>query len=378
MSKILRRPMFRGGRVDSRGTGITSGLGYATGGRVGYKQGNFVTGADLLRLAEEKGTTLGPINPKSIYTNQPSIGAGFNFLTTPSISKPKIDIVSSDLNFNEDEDPLTKLLNEAVKTKTDAETLSSTAPVYDETETEGGALDVSNLIKKEEDKDKDKEKNKIIKDDDDTTTVGLKDFETNAAEYAKLLGIEKARSRDIGDMLARISASALKRPARGEKRGLTDVLADFMSEEAKAPSRSEAIEQAAAKLAISGKQAADLAFSKAQLKAYTDAYRTYAPAKEVKLYEFLKKRVGEQDALRIALGGEKNFATLLNKRAKDLGLPKLPTDSFKNVVREFYGESYEGDLPNIDQSELDGVYTIPGTSRIVIYDKGKLRKDTTY
>ena len=28
MSRILRRPMFRGGRVDSRGTGIASGLGY--------------------------------------------------------------------------------------------------------------------------------------------------------------------------------------------------------------------------------------------------------------------------------------------------------------------------------------------------------------
>lgn len=43
MSKVLRRPMFRGGRVDSRGTGITSGLmddtGYADGGRVGYKDG---------------------------------------------------------------------------------------------------------------------------------------------------------------------------------------------------------------------------------------------------------------------------------------------------------------------------------------------------
>ena len=36
MSRILRRPMFRGGRVDSRGTGITSGLSYAKGGRVGY------------------------------------------------------------------------------------------------------------------------------------------------------------------------------------------------------------------------------------------------------------------------------------------------------------------------------------------------------
>ena len=38
MSKILRRPMFRGGPVDSRGTGITANLGYATGGRVGLNQ----------------------------------------------------------------------------------------------------------------------------------------------------------------------------------------------------------------------------------------------------------------------------------------------------------------------------------------------------
>jgi hypothetical protein len=34
--------MFRGGRVDSRGTGITSGLGYNAGGRVGYNKGNLV------------------------------------------------------------------------------------------------------------------------------------------------------------------------------------------------------------------------------------------------------------------------------------------------------------------------------------------------
>jgi hypothetical protein len=39
MSRILRRPMFRGGRVDSRGTGITSGLGYNNGGRVGFSNG---------------------------------------------------------------------------------------------------------------------------------------------------------------------------------------------------------------------------------------------------------------------------------------------------------------------------------------------------
>ena len=45
MSKILRRPMFRGGPVDSRGTGITSGL--MDGGRVGYEKGNLVLGGDL-------------------------------------------------------------------------------------------------------------------------------------------------------------------------------------------------------------------------------------------------------------------------------------------------------------------------------------------
>ena len=39
--------MFRGGAVDSRGTGITSGLGYEAGGRVGYQKGDLVLGGDL-------------------------------------------------------------------------------------------------------------------------------------------------------------------------------------------------------------------------------------------------------------------------------------------------------------------------------------------
>ena len=39
MSRILRRPMFRGGKVSSYGTGIASGLGYNDGGRVEYANG---------------------------------------------------------------------------------------------------------------------------------------------------------------------------------------------------------------------------------------------------------------------------------------------------------------------------------------------------
>ena len=48
MSRILRRPMFRGGPVSSYGTGIASGL--ANGGRVGYatdQAGGIVLGKDL-------------------------------------------------------------------------------------------------------------------------------------------------------------------------------------------------------------------------------------------------------------------------------------------------------------------------------------------
>jgi len=50
---IFRRPMFRGGKVDSRGTGITSGLSYNKGGRVGYEPGGQVTGGSLLQRAKD-------------------------------------------------------------------------------------------------------------------------------------------------------------------------------------------------------------------------------------------------------------------------------------------------------------------------------------
>ena len=93
MSRILRRPMFRGGPVDSRGTGITANLGYNNGGRVGYKDRGFVvqppsasglfsiqdilkqtgapmTGKQILEFAKDKQLNLGrdfKINPYSKY-----------------------------------------------------------------------------------------------------------------------------------------------------------------------------------------------------------------------------------------------------------------------------------------------------------------------
>ena len=52
MSRILRRPMFRGGRVNSYGTGIASCL--ANGGRVGFLNGG-TSGGEFLKKARMRG-----------------------------------------------------------------------------------------------------------------------------------------------------------------------------------------------------------------------------------------------------------------------------------------------------------------------------------
>ena len=62
MSRILRRPMFRGGRVDSRGTGITSGLSYQKGGRVGLKTGGQLNQEALDKIMGKRGTLIGDVN----------------------------------------------------------------------------------------------------------------------------------------------------------------------------------------------------------------------------------------------------------------------------------------------------------------------------
>jgi hypothetical protein len=67
-------------------------------------------------------------------------------------------------------------------------------------------------------------------------------------DYIKMLGGDKARRRDLGDMFARASASFL---GTG---GVREGLAEFMkSEAASGPSRREKIEQAAATLDIKDK-----------------------------------------------------------------------------------------------------------------------------
>jgi len=100
MSKILRRPMFRGGPVDSRGTGITSGLGYEAGGRVGYNMGGgqFKTGAQIVKAQEKK-----PFLNDLIY----SAGMPFPYERTT----PLKNIELTDTSVEEEETPKGDVLN---------------------------------------------------------------------------------------------------------------------------------------------------------------------------------------------------------------------------------------------------------------------------
>ena len=80
MSRILRRPMFRGGKViDSRGTGITSGL--MDGGRVGLANGGVgeTLGGDLYANV--------PINLSNLANTRFSAGMPFAYDITPTKDK---------------------------------------------------------------------------------------------------------------------------------------------------------------------------------------------------------------------------------------------------------------------------------------------------
>jgi len=269
MSKILRRPMFRGGRVDSRGTGITANLGYNNGGRVGYKEKGFVDGGDIaanLNLFSPNFKTQ-DFYEKQIEANKyiPKYNTMEDFLKAYETDRDQKeetadmymgtefgtntfeDQVRTDADYAASEEGKKKFLYEA-KTKQD-----------DEIRKANKYRDADNQIITKLDKDI-KQKKELTADQERIALLEqqLKDIEndkTNEAstdidtkEMIKMLGGDKARRRDVGDMLAGASAAFL---------GTGDVkegFAEFMAQQAASgPSRLEKIEQAAATLDIKDK-----------------------------------------------------------------------------------------------------------------------------
>ena len=97
MSRILRRPMFRGGgKVSSYGNGIASGMGYAGGGRVNLvKGGNPLSNRALVNLgggggAPTQSTIGGNILNKNVGKISGIAQKGANLLKSPAFSEAGI------------------------------------------------------------------------------------------------------------------------------------------------------------------------------------------------------------------------------------------------------------------------------------------------
>jgi hypothetical protein len=302
MSRILRRPMFRGGgTVDSYGKGITAPLvpGYQGGGQIGggivygkpMADGRFgfekpiipnftmpnniltnvekslgtgtgiTTGADLLRQANQK------LRSDNAYTIPPGVAMKETETTTDSDEGSKtIDTTGTDQIgiFTEDNDLLTSIDSEgnytfnegpSVETKNFFEGLLEPGVyVGDELKekrkkealegvdrTSGNDLPPS--LRNQLDFDPKTELKKETELEEGTQISAKDAIAENQALFAELLGSDKARGQDIGDMLLRFSGSGGN--TIGEK------FQNYVrAESAAGPSRSEKIKQTAAGLAI--------------------------------------------------------------------------------------------------------------------------------
>jgi hypothetical protein len=333
MSNILRRPMFRGGgKVSSYGNGIASGLAKPKRGLVdepgGYAGENFLISQGLYdeflrgKPVGTSTTTGGNILSQNIKPMQgpnlsPQMQAIQNRLATSGMGTARNRFLQGALNLGGKfmgANPLTAMAGltaatfvpvgimaaaNAPETIEELQVMQQYGPI-DEGFTEdmikqyeadraearrtgtplgtGGTGLTSSDEELQKILDSQIKKTNIaeVPQDDEfkNTIIDTEEPELTVNDYIDLLGGKQARRRDIGDMLGRASAAFLKRPARGETRGITEALGDFMeTETAAGPGRREKIEQTAAMLDIKERQASKRAKEQVELFKGQEDYR---------------------------------------------------------------------------------------------------------
>jgi hypothetical protein len=325
MSNILRRPMFRGGgKVSSYGTGIASGLAKPKrglvdepGGYAGFSNlaqflanqaAGIQTGGNILSqtVGKVQGPSLSPqmqaiqdrLNPqpKSVMgrtIGQRLLDTGGRFVgrfpalsTTGLIAAAFAPVAGlaaanapetiEELQVMQQYGPIDEGFTEDMIKQYEAdraEARRTGTPLG----TGGTGLTSSDEeLQKILDSQIKKTNIAEVPQDDEfkNTIIDTEEPELTVNDYIDLLGGKQARRRDIGDMLGRASAAFLKRPARGETRGITEALGDFMeTETAAGPGRREKIEQTAAMLDIKERQASKRAKEQVELFKGQEDYR---------------------------------------------------------------------------------------------------------
>jgi hypothetical protein len=354
MSRILRRPMFRGGPVDSRGSGITSGLDKPKRGLVNEPGGyaGEKSGMDFLRnaLLGERFT-----NPNYVSPMKFKSGTGFGFMTperqSPGLIKigegisernPRFDT----LGIDELSKPVTYgASQEADMKKSDLEMGEGDVDLSEEDKKGLNEFYESIGVKEKVEDYKGGEPDKIEKTDkiiDLSNTEGTGGNEEESTEltvkdYIKMLGGDKARRRDTSDLLAQASAAFL---GTGSVR---EGLSEFMNKvAASGPGRLEKIEQAAASLDIKDKIASKRAD------------------------EQLKTLLGKADyeamlKLRMSDPSLQSFETNLVDTAKSLGKSYKNIGVIGNTINKKYGSGSFGGEVSDDTNYVEGKYYIQDT-----------------
>jgi len=342
MSRILRRPMFRGGRVDGRGTGITSGLGYEKGGRVGYKTGaivsmppkaaNMIPEGNILQRALSRIKNFA--NNPNVLTNQAirTMGPKMSMAAPLAIGAPigmgiagLADFVTRSTDTPEAyayrkkaqrENPYMNMetdviINEDGTMTTEGSIVQDEINRLDQGEKYGffprggrkqrledlgltGKFDPStgeriNEIIEDQIKNDTKKnyKDTFGKTDnkEESTEISKADLEERQKLFADLLGGKKARGEDISNMLMSFAGKALKPEAT-----VKGAFGEFFEEEAKRPSSKTKIDQAAAQLAINDYIAGKR--SKEATDNLLARLKTQAELGEADLYENIVKIAG--------------------------------------------------------------------------------------
>ena len=335
MSRILRRPMFRGGRVDSYGTGIASGL--ATGGRVGLYRGGSLSYNPFQQSQTQ--SLVEAYTPKGLpqsfidffQANQVNQRPTGRFRTTT----PGATLNESELAYEE----FPEVSSEMPSGLTASADPNFIPKVVEDKSFANVELDLPTSIIDNSPKEV---KTPKINETEDETEVTMTDLE-------KALGLDKARRRDLGDMLGRASAAFL---GAGDVR---EGLAEFMSAETKAgPSRTERIKSIAGLEEYKSKKAKEIAEIKLRNK-------TYAPGNAQKNYEFyLSQGIDKKQALNLAMGKSRNFDEAY------LTLSKNSTVTAKNFDTLARQEGIDP-LPNVDIETLEvgETFYLPGQKSLV-------------
>lgn len=353
MSRILRRPMFRGGPVSSYGTGIASGLDKPKRGLVNEPGGyaGEKSGMDFLRnaLLGKRFTDPNYVSPMKFQS-----GTGFGFMTPERQSPGLIKIGESisernprfdTLGIDELSKPVTYgASQEADMKKSDLEMGEGDVDLSEE-DKKGlnefyESIGVKEKVEDYEGGKPDVEKTDKIIDLSNTEGTGGNEEESTeltVKDYIKMLGGDKARRRDTSDLLAKASAAFLG--TGSVKKGLSE----FMNQvAASGPGRLEKIEQAAATLDIKDKIASKRAA------------------------EQLKNLLGTKDyeamlRLRMSDPSLQSFETNLVDTAKSLGKSYKNIGVIGNTINKKYGSGSFGGEVSDDTNYVEGKYYIQDT-----------------